>query len=283
MTLAAPDVKEAVRAACLAELQALKPGNVHAHAGGHGMTVAQFEASAEAIAPVMVEPGLGVGGRILKSIQATRVAVGCNTNLGIVLLAAPLAEAALRPEGRELRSRLARVLAGLTLDDAEQAYRAIRLAEPAGLGESARHDVARPATVGLGEAMAEAADRDRIARQYATDFEDVFELGLPWLREATARWGDESWAAARVHLEFMARFPDSHILRKFGSKTAERVRGLAKPLANQLATAERPDAMTAALLGFDRVLKSEGLNPGTSADLTVACLLAERLERLVAS
>ena len=283
MTLAAPDVKEAVRAACLAELQALKPGNVHAHAGGHGMTVAQFEASAEAIAPVMAEPGLGVGGRILKSIQATRAAVKCNTNLGIVLLAAPLAEAALRPEGRELRPRLARVLAGLTLDDAEQAYRAIRLAEPAGLGESARHDVARPATVGLGEAMAEAADRDRIARQYATDFEDVFELGLPRLREATARWGDESWAAARVHLEFMARFPDSHILRKFGSKTAERVRGLAKPLANQLATAERPDAMTAALLDFDRVLKSEGLNPGTSADLTVACLLAERLERLVAS
>lgn len=281
MTLAARDVAAAIRAACRAELHALKPGNVHVHAEGHGMTVAQFEASAKAIAPVLAEPGLRVGERILKSVEATRAAVGCNTNLGIVLLAAPLAEAALLDSGGGLRSRLARVLAGLTVEDAERTFRAIRLAGPAGLGESDRHDVSKPATAGLREVMAEAAGRDRIARQYATDFEDVFDLGLPRLRAARARWDDESWAATGVYLDFLARFPDSHVARKFGAEAAEAVRRRAGPLADRLGAADRPEAMAAALLDFDRALKAEGLNPGTSADLTVACLLADRLERLL--
>ena len=278
MTLQPRDVAEAVRAACLAELQALKPGNVHAFAEGHGMTLRQFEASAEAIAPVLADPGPGVGRRILKSVEATRAAVGCNTNHGIVLLAAPLAEAAPLPSGVGLRSRVAAVLADLGLADAENAFHAIRLAEPAGLGRSTRHDVEQPARVGLREAMAEAAERDRIARQYAADFEDVFDLGLPWLRDAAQRWGDETWAAARVHLGFMAQFPDSHIARKSGLDTAEQVRRRAAPFAEQLAAAERPETTMGTLLEFDKALKSQGLNPGTSADLTVACLLAERLE-----
>ena len=39
-------VADAFRDACLAELRALKPGNVHDYAEGHGMTLAQFETSA---------------------------------------------------------------------------------------------------------------------------------------------------------------------------------------------------------------------------------------------
>ncbi len=87
-------IGEAIRWACLTELRALKPGNVHRFGDGHAMTVADFEASAEAIAAVFAQPGLTVGARILQSVLATQAAVGCNTNLGIVLLCAPLAEAA---------------------------------------------------------------------------------------------------------------------------------------------------------------------------------------------
>ncbi len=84
-------------AACRAELQALKPGNVHVHAPGHGMTVEDFERSAEAAAPWVAAPGLGVGERVLRAVESTRAACGQNTNLGILLLAAPLAAAAERP------------------------------------------------------------------------------------------------------------------------------------------------------------------------------------------
>ena len=110
LTLAAR-IAEAYIAACLLELDALKPGNVHRHAEGHGMTVADFERSAEVSAPALARTGASVGSRVLEAVEATRAAVGQNTNLGIVLLAAPLAAAAERREP-DLRVALARVLGG---------------------------------------------------------------------------------------------------------------------------------------------------------------------------
>ena len=56
-------------AACEAELSALKPGNVHVFADGHGMTVADFRRSAAAAAPGLTDPALGVGARILAAVD----------------------------------------------------------------------------------------------------------------------------------------------------------------------------------------------------------------------
>src|SRR5262249_39259617 len=153
--------------ACRDELAALKPGNVHAFADGHRMTVADFERSAAAAAGPLAERGARIGTRVLAAVEATRAAVGMNTNLGIILLGAPLAAAAgERPP--DLRAALSRRLDALDREDARLAFRAIVLASPGGLGTAAHHDVRAPATVSLRDAMAEAADRDRIARQYVT-------------------------------------------------------------------------------------------------------------------
>ena len=86
---------EVFKAACMAELAALKPGNVHIFADGHGMTVQDFMASAEAASQVIAKPNLSLGQRILLSVQATQDAVKINTNLGIILLCAPLIHTAL--------------------------------------------------------------------------------------------------------------------------------------------------------------------------------------------
>src|SRR5262245_13649680 len=135
-------IAQAYLEACRAELHALKPGNVHIYADGHGMTVSDFEQSANVSAPIMSEPGLSVGARIHGAIRRTHDAVGSNTNLGIVLLCAPLASAAFAADVTgDLRSALHTVLASLTVEDAEQTFAAIRLAAPAGLGESAAQDV----------------------------------------------------------------------------------------------------------------------------------------------
>ena len=87
-------IKAAFLTACRAELDALKPGNVHRHASGHGMEVAHFERAAEAAAGPIADASLSVGQRILRATEASVAATGLNTNLGIVLLAAPLAKAA---------------------------------------------------------------------------------------------------------------------------------------------------------------------------------------------
>jgi triphosphoribosyl-dephospho-CoA synthase len=264
----------AVRWACETEVRAMKPGNVSIHSAGHGMSARDFLASAAAIAGPLTAPGASVGERILRAVEATRAAVGCNTNLGIVLLAAPLVHAALRAGPGGLRQALDDVLQSLTVDDAGLAYQAIRLAQPGGLGQSPRHDVREAPRVTLLAAMQEAAGRDSIALQYATGYRDVFETGMPLARACRGRWQSDEWAAVAVYLEFLARLPDTLIARKSGLPAAQQVSREAAPLAQALRAAEKPEHLAGQMLEFDSRLKRAGLNPGTSADLTVASLLA---------
>ena len=278
MGLSGGRVAAAYRDACLGELRALKPGNVHVYAAGHDMTVADFETSAAVSAAIMGHPGLSVGERIYEAVRQTRAVTGCNTNLGILLLCAPLAQAALGAGTGTLRQEVRRVLDALDVTDAEFAFRAIRLAQPGGLGKSVRHDVAAPATVTLREAMAEARQRDRIADQYVTGFEDVFAFCLPRLRDGFARWTEERWAATFAYIGLLARFPDSHIARKFGVAVAEDVRRDAARLDERFVVCTDPMLLWGDLMALDTRLKAAGLNPGTSADLTVASLFALRLE-----
>lgn len=261
--------------ACLLELRALKPGNVHRHAAGHGMTVKDFERSARVSAAPLAAPARPVGERIRNAIAATRDAVGCNTNLGIVLLAAPLMAAAEGAARGRLRDALEATLAELTVADAAAAYEAIRIAAPAGLGRSAEQDVAAPPSVDLRQAMRLAAERDRIARQYADGYRDVYEIGVARLRAARGAGVPEERATTLTYMNFLAAFPDSHLLRKHGAAVAEEVRSKAAAL---VAAGDYGDA---ALLAFDGRLKKEGLNPGTSADLTVASLLALACEDML--
>lgn len=272
----APDtIAAAFIAACEAELQAPKPGNVHVFASGHGMEVADFVASAQAAAPFIAQAGASVGRRILGAVEASQAAAGQNTNLGIILLCAPLATAAQRQEAPE--QALETVLDDLDVEDAELAFRAIALASPGGLGTAQKHDVRQPADINLREAMREAATRDMIAAQYANGFYDILSLGLPLLRESLARWSEPRWATLAVYLEFLACFPDSHIVRKYGAAVARSVQSEAAKLAQSLAATDQPGHLLPTLLAWDATLKSARLNPGTSADLTVATLFAHRL------
>ena len=280
--LSPEQVAAIVRDVCRLEVQALKPGNVSVHASGHRMDADDFFRSAEAIAAVIALPGMTVGERILRSVEATFAAVGCNTNLGIVLLLAPLAHAVLEPHAApDLRARLHVVLRELTVADAVDAYQAIRLASPAGLGSSATQDVRDLPTVTLGEAMRAAAQRDRIAFQYASDYADIFSVGVPAIMSAAARgWGPE-WTAVACYLRFAAEFPDSHVLRKYGPEAAEAVRARFRAVETHIKACDNPDTAVPILLRLDNNLKEEGINPGTSADLTVTSLAACRFDALL--
>ena len=275
-------IAAAFGAACEDELQALKPGNVHIHADGHRMTVDDFRRSAAAASGPLTVPGARVGARIAGAVAATLAAVGTNTNLGIVLLCAPLAAAAERAPA-PLGTELARELAGLDREDAALAFQAIVSSAPAGLGRAERHDVFAPATVTLRAAMEEAAGRDRIAHQYATDFTDVFGLGLTVLGRALARWPDRRWATLATYLAFLSAFPDSHVVRKHGDVAAEETRATAERFRDRLETCASPDVLVPDLREWDFHLKACGINPGTSADLTVATLFVDRLRNILPS
>ncbi|CAA2139428.1 triphosphoribosyl-dephospho-CoA synthase [Hyphomicrobium sp. ghe19] len=265
--------------ACHAELNALKPGNVHRHSAGHGMEVFHFEQAAKAAAGPIADPALSVGKRILRATEASVAATGMNTNLGIVLLCAPLAKAASETTfDVGLRRRLGNILSALDVADADDAFEAIRIANPAGLGAVSEGDVRAEANrLTLIAAMHIAAERDRIANAYVNVFADVFDFALPALHAARAAPGaDPALSITTLHMSLLAEVPDTHITRKYGLETALDVQREAHALKSSwfpVATAKS----LSALLDFDAKLKQSRLNPGTTADFVVTTLFADAL------
>ncbi|MGB4498120.1 MAG: triphosphoribosyl-dephospho-CoA synthase [Methylococcaceae bacterium] len=269
---------ELYKNACEIELQAFKPGNVSVFADGHDMTVDDFRKSANVSALPLCEESYSLGEKIFYATKATREAVGCNTNLGIILLCAPLIHAVQKYPDLKLHDRLVQVLKNTTVDDANWVFQAISLAKPGGLGEVEKQDVSQNATVTLQAAMQLASDKDRIALQYVSDYKDIFDLGVLSYTHAFNRWQKQSWAAVAVYANLLSQFPDSHIERKFGSRYSVKVKDMMCELSDKLNLVENPEQVKPLLYQMDTELKSHGLNPGTSADLTVTTVLTVFLE-----
>ncbi|MCB1916927.1 MAG: triphosphoribosyl-dephospho-CoA synthase [Rhodocyclaceae bacterium] len=276
MSPASDALLAAWRWACRLDVLVAKPGNVSLASPGHGMLAGDFLSSADVAGEAICAPGGTVGTRIEAAVAATRQAVGCNTNLGIVLLCAPLAQAWL-PYGAvaptALPAAVERVLAGLDRGDARAAYRAIAMAAPGGLGRVAAEDVRDEPAIDLRRAMALAAERDTVARQYRDGFREILDEGLAELAPAAPTLGD---AVLRVFMRHLARRPDSHIVRKLGAGIAQPVTEQARDWLLRLragTVAEYGEALSA----WDKSLKARGINPGTSADMTVATLFCAAL------
>lgn len=272
------DIAAAGQLACLLEVSAPKPGNVSPNRHFHDTRYEDFLASAVAIGPALAAAGVQpLGATIRSAVEATARWTRSNTNLGIVLLLAPLARAAAR-SGGDLRTRVARVLDQTTVDDAADVYAAIRLASPGGLGQSATEDVAAPPSVTLREAMKLAAERDTVAGEYVSDFMMTFEVGVPALRAARADglpWTD---ATVETYLRLLGAHADTHIARKLGPGIAESVSRRAREV--QQAGGVRSAEGRQALAAFDAELRdaTNSRNPGTTADLTCAALFVAIIE-----
>lgn len=264
----------AAQMACLLEANAEKPGNVTRRAKFRDARFEDYVASAVAIGPAFQDAArAAVGETVVRAVRDTRRFVRTNTNLGIVLLLAPLAKAAGAEAAGGLRTETARVLSGLTVGDAGMVYEAIRLAAPSGLGEVERHDVSDGAVdATLREVMGLARDRDSVAGEYVTDYEVTFESGYETLRRLWEEGCALSDAIVQTFLTILARVPDTLIARKEGPATAEAVSARAREVLSvggALSAGGRAE-----LARFDHGLRDEShrLNPGTTADLVAASL-----------
>ena len=266
---------ELYRQACEIELQAFKPGNVSVYADGHDMTVNDFRVSAEVSAEALCNPANSLGEKVFYAVKATREAVGCNTNLGILLLCAPIIQAASQVNAnKSLRQAIEKVLSTTTISDADWVFKAIALASPGGLGKSDQQDVHNPATITLAQAMYIAADKDRIALQYARGYKDIFDYAVLRYNARLSQWRDLSWAAVFVYAELLCQYPDSHIERKHGNKYTEWVAARMRQFLEEFGQATDPTQSMQTLYCLDTEFKSNGVNPGTTADMTVATILA---------
>jgi triphosphoribosyl-dephospho-CoA synthase len=275
------DIAALVQLACLLEVSAAKPGNVSPGRHFTDLRYEDFLTSAVAIGqPFARVADQSLGETIRQAIDTTACWTKTNTNLGMVLLLAPLAKAAATMEGGSqdpplrdrLRDLVRRVLEQTTVDDARHVYAAIRRAAPGGLGTASSQDVADEPTVTLLEAMGLSADRDGVAREYATAFEVTFGCGAPAL--ARARGDGLPWSDAIVEtfLTLLAHGVDTHIVRRTGMTAAERVSARARVVlaAGGVRSGEGRQAIEA----MDAEMRDErnSLNPGTTADLTAAAI-----------
>ena len=219
-----------------------------------------------------------MGSIVWHAISNTARLAGSNTNLGMVLLLAPLARAAADPGGpANLRGNLAQILAELTVEDARLVYAAMRLARPGGLGRVAEADIADDPQISLREAMLLAQDRDAIAREYVSDFAITFDIAYPALQQACRSSSRRDQAIVQAFLMVLARVPDTLIARERGPEIAHRVS------QDAAAVLELGGVLTDvgqhALADFDLALRDERhtLNPGATADLIAAAIFLHLL------
>ncbi|EAQ81643.1 triphosphoribosyl-dephospho-CoA synthase [Blastopirellula marina] len=264
--------------ACLLEVNAPKPGNVHRGADFSNLGLNDFAASAVAIGPAFdVAAQSRIGRTILAAVRATRCVVDTNTNLGLLLLLAPLAVTPVR----ELNPRgVSQRLADLNEDDAADVYRAIALAKPGGMGQVDEMDAFGPAPADLLDAMRAAAKRDLIARQYVNGCEQVF-AAVDYLLDASAAHLPLADRIVHAHVRQMAEHPDSLIQRKCGDEIALKSSLLARRVLD--AGAPISEEYFHELRNLDFWLRADDhrRNPGTSADIIGGAIFVALRQRKV--
>ncbi len=278
-------VAAAAQLACVLEATAPKVGNVHPGAAFADMSYSDFLESAAAIASVFESAAnLSIGELVLQSVVATQSKVGLNTNLGTVLLFAPIAKAtewldshssgsALTIDG--LRSAIQLVLSNLNAADSRLVYEAIRAAKPGGIGRQSENDIEGEAPADLLSAMQQAAAVDAVARQYVNGFADLFDRLVPWFDEALKAGRDLLRSICEVQLRMLAEEPDGLIVRKCGVSLAGEIQSRAQRVVQTMDSAERGELED----DLDAFLRLDGhrRNPGTTADMIAAMLFLRLL------
>ena len=273
-------IAQCVSLACLWEASAPKVGNVNRGADFEDMSFYDLVSSASAISEILSEAAnRSLGENVLHCVEATRRVVSCNTNLGIVLLLAPLA---MVQRGESLQHGLIQMLEKLEPQDCLNVYRAIELAKPGGMGKVKTGDVGENGTPpeDLIKAMGLARKRDLIAAQYCNGFQEVFEFVAKSFLELQDVGCGIIDSIVETQLRLMRDYPDSLIARKCGNEIAEQSALMAGDVLNsERNSPEYHDKLSA----LDFWLRSDGhrRNPGTTADLITAGLFVVLREGLL--
>ncbi len=256
--------------ACLLEVCASKPGNVHRGADFENATLNDFVVSAELLGQTIDSRKCDeLGLLVVNAVKARLSLVTTNTNLGIILLLAPLAIVA--NDGELSANTIRRFLKTTSAEDAQNIYDAIRLAQPGGLGQSENMDVNESAPQDIVSAMKVASDRDLVAMQYTNNFQHVFEEVVPLLTLGQSQFESINEAIVYAHVSMIARHGDSLIRRKCGEQDSEHAKMLACRCLEPLIEDDR-EKYYAAIGELDFWLRANGnqRNPGTTADLITA-------------
>ena len=296
-----------------------KPGNVHRTRDLPDVRYEHFLAGAVALGPSLRESALkgmdvgknlippskvGIGSLIKRCVSEVSLwHRGGNTHLGTCILFIPLAASAGKTyieQGRitsaKLRSNTVIMTRNTTSIDAVNVYEAIRIAgtertlgeakvpEAPDVFDEGAEDKLISEKVTLYDAMKIASEWDKVASEFTSGMETVFELGYPSIVEILESTGDINTAIVHSYLKILHEFPDTFIARKIGLKETEDIKAAVKKGLKKVLWISREAGKILEDGGLttekgretiksldDRLHEADGeLNPGTTADILAA-------------
>ncbi len=288
MPLSDIEIAQAVQIASLLEASAAKPGNVYPNKCFKDLNYHHFLFSSAAVFPAFLDlENKSVGEIILEGVKQTHSFIKTNTNLGILLLIAPLAAAYVNlrkkdlinsADKKELKKLLKQetnfILKNLTKKDAKLVYQAINYSKAGNLNKVEEGDIKNEVELTLYQAMKLAQNRDKIAAEYVNGFSLTFDFAYPVFKKNLKKFSKLDEAIIQSYLEILAKYPDTLIARKWGNDFAVKISEKAKKLLKKLKDITDYKVREEEIKKFDKYLRSknEKINPGTTADFTAAVI-----------
>jgi triphosphoribosyl-dephospho-CoA synthase len=271
------DLKSAYLFSCKKDIELIKPGNVNLLSSHKDTKAQDYLDSAILSSKELFNQNYSLGKRILESVNVTRSQVNVNTNLGIILLCAPVIQSYIDFDNLDLREGIKKTLSTTSIKDTHDLCAAINISSPGGLGDSDMYDTASYPNASIKQIMNYSQEYDRISYQYSHNFSDIFDFIIPKLEFLNQRYESLDISLSLLFIEILAKIPDSHISRKFGDKIAKKTSNNAHDLLKILDREYDPDYLAKALNNLDYEYKKKGINPGTTADLLVASLMIYKI------
>jgi len=270
-------LKNAYLFACKKDIEVLKPGNVSLESPHHDTSAHDYIKSSINSSHHLFNISYSLGERVFNSVKATRKTVKTNTNLGIILLCAPIIHSLIKFNDVSIRDSLEISLNQSNSDDTLLISKSINLAKPGGLGKSIKYDTKSLPKINLIKIMEYSSKYDRISYQYTHKFRDIFDFIVPCIKFHRKHFRSYKHSLALTFLEILSKIPDSHISRKFGDKISKKTSNEANDLLKILDKDDSWDLASKHLKSLDYEYKKKGINPGTTADLLVAGLMVYKI------
>ena len=265
--------------ACSKDVEVIKPGNVNIDYPHSDTTAYDFLRSAHDSCKSLFKQDFSLGERIYYSVSDSRKNTKVNTNLGILLLIAPIIHSLLHSTKTTFRSALKDVIKTSQISDTNLLCRAINFVNPGGLGEKERMSTNSLPRVTLKTIMDKSANYDRLSYQYSTGYSDILDFIVPRIIEHKKNIENTDFLLSLVFLEILSEIPDTHISRKFNEKIAKKTSNEACDLIKIINTERSRKKALSRICQLDYEYKNKGINPGTTADLLLSGVMIERLLR----
>ncbi len=274
-------VKIAFEYACKLDAFSIKPGNVFINNPAYGMTHTDFLRSSIACSEIICQKNLDIGIKTYECVKSSIDLVGCNTNLGIILLCVPIVQALFIDNNHRFsQNNLKYVIQSIDRKQTKYIYEAINLAKAGGMGKKDIYDLndSKNKDFTLLEAMKYASTYDYIANEYCNNFDNIINIiSINW-RNYLKYMSDAEAATTATFLNLIKSVPDTLIARKFGKSKAIEVSERFIQIADEYCSLKNPKKLNKMLLLLDSELKIQELNPGTTADVVVAGIFLSCLD-----